>query len=267
MSGLTKHIQEESFQKLKLLSGKSIGIKAWKMKEEKDFLFSIEANPDDKTFLINECVRLGRNCVDNQELFDTLSRNDILYVLTNLRKISKGGTIDFSYRCNNPECSTYEKFNKEKQKETGMPGAGNIAFEAKLDLDTDLVTEPFKDEPFKLGKYTFHVREMPFSEQMELEMKYFSDEKNSSIRKFQHYFMLNSIKKIEIEGDDEVYEPPDIEDLDALIDSFSPVDSTKMDDEIIDRRSSFKIEKKITCPQCQHETSVIYQELFSIMVF
>ena len=112
-TGIMKHIQEDSFQKLKLLSGKSIGIRGWKMKEEKDFLFSVEANPDDKTFLINECVRLGRNCVDNQETYDSLSRNDILFILTSLRKISKGGTVDFTFRCVSPKCPSYEKYDKE----------------------------------------------------------------------------------------------------------------------------------------------------------
>lgn len=267
MSGLTKHIQEESFQKLKLLSGKSIGIRGWKMKEEKDFLFSIEANPDDKAFLIKECVRLGRNCVDNQELFDTLSRNDILFVLTNLRKLSKGGTIDFTYRCVNPKCPTYDEHNEQQRKDTGMSGMGRIPYEAKLDLEKDLITRPFDPSPFKIDKYTFHVKELTFTHQMEMEKEYFSDEAQSNIRKFQHYFMLESIKKLEVEGDDEVYEPPNIQELDDLIDTFSPGKAEEMGDKIVEKRSSFTIEKTVICPQCQFETEVLYEELFSIMVF
>jgi hypothetical protein len=237
------------------------------MKEEKDFLFSVESNPDDRTFLINECVRLGRNCVDNMELFDTLSRNDLLYILTQLRKLSKGGTIEFTYRCVNPECSTFVKNDKETEEKTGIPGAGNIPYEARLDLEEDFVVTFFNSEPFKIGKYTLYVKEMSFTEQMELEKEYLGDEKKISIRKFQHYFMLHSIAKIEVEGDEEVYENPTIEELDALVDTFSPKESAEMDEKIVERKTSFGIEKKVTCPACQHQSDVVYEELFSIMVF
>ena len=105
---LIQHIQQEvSFQKLKLLSGQSIGIRKWLMKEEKEFLFAIETQMDNNDLLIDECLSLSRKCVDDVALFDTLSKNDLAYAISKQRALSKGEEITFIYKCSNPKCETF----------------------------------------------------------------------------------------------------------------------------------------------------------------
>lgn len=266
MSNLTKHIKEQNFQKLKLLSGKSIGIKGWRMREEKDFLFATESKPDDRQFLINECIKLSKKCVDDKELYDTLTRNDLLWILERQRKLSKGTKIEFQFRCVNEKCETYELYNKEVQKETGIKGAGKVPYDAELDLDKDIATRPFNADPIVIGKYTFTIKEVSFLGQRILEDQFIKD-KDVKLNQFQYHLIRNSIDTIKIEGQEEVFENIDPAELTEIFDDLKPDEYEKLTEETIARKSNFEITKKVKCPKCENETDVMYDELFSIMIF
>jgi len=266
MSNLTKHIKEQNYQKLKLLSGKSIGLKGWRMREEKDFLFATESKPDDRGFLIDECIILSKSCVDDKKLYETLTRNDILWILSRQRKLSKGTKIEFQFRCVDEDCPTYQLYDEQLQKETGLKGAGKVPYDAELDLDKDITTRPFNADPITIGKYTFTIKEVSFLDQRALEDLYIKDN-DVKLQKFQYHLIKNSVDKIQIEGQEEVFENIDPDELTEIFDDLKPDEYTKLTEETIERKSNFEITKKVQCPECENETDVMYDELFSVMIF
>lgn len=270
MNDLTKHIQEQNFQKIKLLSGRSIGIRGWLMKEEKEFLFAVETKQKDKELVINECLKLAKKCVDNQELFDTLSRNDLLFILAQLRKLSKGSEVDMSFFCASPKCPDWMEFTEKEQKETGRRGRGRIPHEDIIDIEKDAEIQ-YADfsKPIELKLNTkifkFFLKEIPFNKQFDLEKEFLNDKENIRLNEFNWNFVMNMIDKVQI-GEEVHSESTDEQKLE-LLELISPKEFKKMNDKIIEMSSRFLINKTVKCPKCEYETEIIYDELFSLMIF
>lgn len=266
MSELIQYIKEFNYQKIKLLSGKPLDIRGWVMKEEKDFLFAVETRQDDKDFMVDESISLARKCVreNTVDFFDKLSRNDILFTLTQMRKISKGNTVDFSYRCINPECDDWVEYPKNIQEETGLIGQGKIQYESKIDLEKDIETKTFDDSVIKVGKLKFHIQEVSYMVQKEMESQYIKKD-SPNLTAFNYYFVLNSIKAIEI--GEKTINDFSREELIQFVDSLGPNDFEKLSDGISSRVSNFNIKKNVSCPKCDFSSDVVYEEMFSLMVF
>lgn len=274
---LSSFITDENFQKINLLSGKEIGIRGWKMKEEKDFLFVVETQMDNKNLLIDECLKLARRCVDDLKLFDNLSRNDLVFLLSQLRKISKGAEIDFAFRCVNNKCPDWVEFNEEEKEKSGLEGRGETPYDEIINLETHLTTKEFDSKPIKIGNFKFYPKEIPFHIQRKLESDFLEkkeekgkegEEKKTpaiQLNKFNYNFVLNSINIIEIENNQ--IEEFSNEELMKFIDNLSPNDFLKLSDKLGDRIGEFSINKKAVCPSCKNESDIIYEEMFSLMVF
>ena len=149
--------------------------------------------------------------------------------------------------------------------ETGMDGIGMEPFDAEVNVDEDIKTEPAKRNETEIGKYVFTFREIPFLErQVEIEKKYLSGEK-PNLNAFQYYYILNSIESVKV--GEEIFENPDVEELEELLDSFTPNEYKQLIDGYDKNRSHFTLEKKVKCPRCEKEMDVVYEELFSLLVF
>lgn len=246
---LVAHIPEVSFQKLKLLSGKSIGIRKWLMKEEKEFLFSIETQMDNQELLINECLSLSRKCVDNVNLFDNLSKNDLLFLISKQRTLSKGEEIEFTYRCYHEDCDDQAKTELEEM----------------LDLKTDVKLEHFNFEPIEINEYKFHLKDVSYSKIRLMDKNYLSDEENPELFKLNNEFILNSIDVLEI--NETKHENLNLDYLDEFLGTLSHDDYAFLSNEIGAKISNFSLDKKVSCPVCGNENIVAYEEIFSLMVF
>jgi len=266
---LLKYIQtEDVFQKVKLLNGQSIGIIPWKVKQENQLLFSIETNGDDKSYIVDQCIILARKCVDNVELFDTLSRNVLLDLITKIRKFSKGETIEITYKCNNPECSTFHKYSPEVAKLKGKLGESTMELDGMIDLNEDISTKMFDDSPLDLPKFVFHFKEAPYLVQKELEEKLLYGEK-IKINEFNYKLLLASVSKIEIKKADnnEVISEFSKDELSAFIDNLSSTDYKKLLGGFVDKISTFELKKEVSCPSCNQSQEIMYDNIFSLLVF
>ncbi len=264
--GLSQFTQEDKFDTIKLLSGKSVGVRKWRMKEEKDFLFAIETKLDDQDHMINECVNLAKKCVDKPVMFEHFSRNDILNILRDLRIISKGQEVDFTYHCVNEECPTFRVFDEKKQEETGLKGQGNIPLEAIVDLKADLKLKVFDPKPVIVGDYKIYPKEISWTQQRTLETRFIDLKKQKyELNKFNWHFIMSCISAIE--KDEKKIENFDNVELEQFLDNLSTDEFNKLSDGIGLRLSEFSVDKKVRCPDCGNESDVIYEELFSLLVF
>lgn len=266
---LLNYIKKESFQKLKLLSGKSIGIKKWVMDEEKDFLFAIEADRENRDFLVEKSLELSRKCVDNTKLFDQLSKIDLLYIISKQRTLSKGEEVDFVHQCINDECSDWKEYPPEKLAELkeGEPrGEGKTLLEAKLNLSKDVETSEFDYNFVEVAEYKFFPKEISYSVNKEIEDKFLIKPEIPKLAEYNWEYILHSIDAIEVEEGKKI----DNFNRDTLEIFLGKLDSTEfldLSNKFAERLSKFNITKKVKCPLCEDENEVVYDEIFSLLVF
>jgi len=265
MSKLSTYKPKRNFQKIKLLSGKSMGITHWLVKEEKELSFNVEMQPDNKELLIDESLNLIKNCIDKKQIFDKLSKNDILYILVQLRKISNSKSVEFQYTCQNTKCPSFITFSPEKQEATGQKGQGTEVVRDEVDLEKDINSKPFKNDNIAIGSFVFTPKELPYKIQRELEKQYITEDL-LQLNKFNFNVILNSIAAVTI-GDDKMSDFSKGELSDFLENNLKIEQFEQLSDNLNDQMSSFKIEKKVQCPACSNETEIVYDELFSLFLF
>lgn len=267
MSALNKYITKPDFIKIKLLDGQSIGIRKWLMGEEKEFLFAIESRgSDDSKVMIEESLNLARKCVDKPDKLEKLSKHNLIYLLSELRKLSKGQLIDFTFYCMNDECDDFVKFSPEMAEKEGIKGQGRTAFEAKIDIgsDKDVTIKRFDAEYIKIDDFKFFIQEVPYSIQSVLDEKYLPDLR---LNEWNYNFVIESIKSIEPKGEKKIVTFTR-EDLIKFVDNQLDAELfKKLSDSIGDKLSDFSIKKEVTCPMCKTSSEVVYNEIFSLMVF
>lgn len=230
-------INEDSFKSIPLLSGKKIGIKPWRTKQEKELLFAIE---DNKNIIENrkEIVNLMMKCVDDLEVFKTLSNADYIYLLAQLRKISKGAKIEYVYRCTNPKC----KFELSDD----------------INLDKHLITTPFSGGVCKINdKITFNTKEVSFLTQDKLKETYI---KNSE---FNFNFIIDSIDSIGVDG--EMYSEITRDEIVDFVDDLSSEDFNKLSEFVLSSPAKISLEKKLTCGRCKTEMDVQFGDLYNFL--
>ena len=272
MSELSKYIQKPTFIKIKLLDGRSIGIRKWMMAEEKEFLFAIESRKEQKdtednniSITIDESIKLARRCVDKPDLINKLSKHNLIYLLSELRKASKGSTINFNFNCTNERWPDYIKLSPEQAEREGVVGRSRTLFDDVIDLnsDEDVTIKRFDKATVTVKNFKFYVNEIPYIEQMEIDRFL----KELRLSEWNYEYVLASIKAVEPEGQKKIMNFKK-EELIEFIDT--QLDSTEfkvLSDGIAESLSEFKIIKEVTCPLCQNKSTVVYDEIFSLMVF
>jgi len=269
MSDLSKYIDQSDVvhQKTKLLDGRSIGITGWKVKQENALLYAIETSADnDEDSVITHCIDLARKCVDDIELFNTLPRNTLLHLISQIRKMSKGGEIEMTFMCTNPDCPTFVKHDEATVARTNILGMGSVPFETVIDIDQDIEIQEFNKEPIVTDKFTFVIEECSYPIQQGLEKLYLHEEGKISVSKFNYEMLLACIKEvIPIEGEPII--DFNIEELRAVMDDMEPKVMEKIGKEFAEHLSDYKITKKAICPQCQDPTDLTYDNVFGMLVF
>lgn len=265
---LATYLVQDSYQRIKLMSGKSLSIKPWRMKEEKDFLFIVETKPDDEELLIEECLNLSKRCVDPKDhvIFNTLTKTDLLHLISQQRKLSRGRIIDLTFRCINPECSDWVPYNEAQQKKTGRLGMANTLQEDKVNIDEHIKITEFKNEPVIIGRFTFYLQELPYHIYHNLELKHLKNksEEEQGLNKFTYNLVKKSVHRIEVDGNPVVFNP-DV--LEKFLDQLSRDEYDKLANKVYDNASGFEVVKNVKCAFCGNEVPIVYNELFDILVF
>ena len=232
-------IEQGSFTQTDLLCGKKIGIRKWKVREEKELLFQTES-VNDKEEKKREINQLMRNCVDDKQKYDSLSESDILLLGIELRKKSKGERIEYSYTC--PHCKT----------------GGNAG---EVDLLKDVIVRKFNPGPHTVGEFVFTFKEVPLTEKTKLVEKYAQE----STAKFNFFFLISSIHSVKHKG--ELYtsfiEAEAIEFFDDLdTDTFREL-YVKLFTSI----SSVAIQGESACAVCKKTTKIYIEDIYDFFVF
>ena len=125
-------------------------------------------------------------------------------------------------------------------------------------------TTMFDYTPIEVGIYKFTLKDLPFAA-IRLMEKEFLSAKKPELFKLNNAFVLNSIDIVEIEG--EVYKEFTRMELTELLDTFSHDEFTKLSNGVGSRISSFVIDKEVACDSCGDSNKVVYEEIFSLLVF
>ncbi len=258
MGVLKDLIKSSEYEKVTLLSGKEIGIKAWRVKQEKDFLYRIEGvNPEDdgsEERIQAEVISLLRTCVDDQKVFDNLSEVDVVYALVEARKRSKGTEVDFTYNCTN----MVKKVDRNgKEYENECQGKNNPAL---IDLDTDLKTDEFNTEPIVVDDFTFTLKEVPLIDKLKLKATH-----GDTLSQYNYYYLIKSVDVITSQG--ESYTEFTDKELMEFIDSLTSPQLEKLYDALRDRFSAVYIDKLVKCPLCKNESQVLFRDMYGLLVF
>ncbi len=269
MSELTKYIKEQTFQKIKLLDGRSLGIRCYLMLDEKEFLFAVESRRNEENYediLKEECINLAKRCVDKPKIVDSLSESNLIYLLSELRKISKGVEVRFNYYCTNPECSDYVELPEELQKKEGLKGRSGTAFEGVIDLDSeeDVKINRLDSNPVVIGDFKYYIQEIPYNIRQKLDTKYLPD---SRIREWTYNFVINSIKAIEPKGESKITKIDKKELMSFIDNEFDSEKFKEFSDKIAEKICNYSIKKSAKCPICGTIDEIVFNDLFRLMVF
>jgi len=229
--------EDVNYKQIDLLSGKKIGVKRWKVKEEKSLLFSVEGNENDEEVL-NEITKFVKSCCDDPKKFDTLSRTDIVHSLSQMRKMSKGSKIEYNYDCE--ECK--------------------FPLTDEVNIDQDIKTKKFKSEPIKIGdNLIFSIKELSAAESDAIRLKY------TKVSEYNYHFILKSIESIVFKK--EVYEEFTEAELIEFIDGMDSEDLETLADKINEAQAEISIEKILTCGKCEHVNKITFGGLESFLAF
>lgn len=233
--GLPKHNAEKVYTKVKLPSGKTIGVHPWRVKEEKELLFAIEAS--DGQPLEDDIIRFYRNCADDGAVFDGLSDTDMLKVAIETRKLSKGSSIDYEYPC--PEC-------------TGLMLADTVS------LIKDVKVKDFDPSPSKAGDYTFTFKEVSHSLASRLQKEFAGLPK-----KYSYNLFLNSVDTVAQK--DEVFTTFTVQELEEFLDGLDSDTFEEVGGSLLKKSASVRLERTITCKRCKSEIEVRFGSLFDFL--
>lgn len=230
-------INESSFTQETLLSGKKIGFKPWRVKEERELLYAIEGM-DNQNDSRKEIVKFIRKCVDNQSTFDNLSPTDQVYLLTKLRRSSKGSTIEFKYPCD--KCS-FELI-------------GNVS------VVDNLIIKKFENKPIVVNKdLTITIKEVPFEDVDYLK------ENCTKLAEYNFEYLLRSIDSIAYKKI--VYEDFNLDEIRNFVDELSSEDLKVISNKIEEASAEIKLEKEITCERCKTVNKVRFGDLYHFLAF
>ena len=240
---LPKINENKSFTTIELPSGKSVGIHPWRVKEEKELLFALEGLDEaSETYQQNAKIQMFefvKKCVDKPEMFDVLSNTDILKTVMELRKLSKGDTIEYEYKC--PHC--------------GTPTSDTIS------ITKHSKTKKFDGSPVKLNEtLIFNIKEVPAKVLMNLFEKYMT-----SSNKFNYYYLLNSIESVVVDG--EISAGFTIDELIEFIDQLTPNQYEELQKVLQDKLADVSLDRSYKCIKCKKDVEVLFGDLYDFLIF
>lgn len=215
-----------SFKAIETLSGSKLGIRGWKTKEDRILLFAIDGMENEED--VNEEIKkMSRSCCNDLQVFDSLSTQNLLWVIAQQRKLSKGDTIEFNYDCKN--CK--------------------FPLSSSVSIDDDLITKKFDSSPIKIGSdYVFSIKEVSDDETKKLRQKF------TKVSEYNFNFVLKSIDSVVYKG--VVYDSITEDNLSQFIDSMDVLDSDELYKKIDDAQIALSMTKKITCGKCKHDNEI-----------
>jgi len=233
-----------SFMQKELLSGKKIGLKQWRTKEERELLFATEGIQDTEDGK-QEIIKFIKKCVDDPNKFDSLSNTDYINCLIELRKISKGSLIEYKLKCSKDKFELFDSIN----------------------LTTDVKSKKFDSSPIQVSQdLSFSIKEVPYVIYDNLMKKY---EKTSE---FNFYYIVNSIDSIAYKG--EVFDKFTEEELINFIDALPSLENTEgksfldlLDEGVNKAQAEIYIEKTLTCGKCETENLVSFGDLYHFLAY
>jgi hypothetical protein len=221
----------------KVPSGKSIGVRGWKVKDEKELLFALEVEEDFDNNKINHIITMIRGCTDDVGKFDTLSESDVLKAAVEVRKLAKGDTIEYNYEC--PHCAN--KFFDE------------------VNLTKGLTTKDFDPKPLNINDQLI----VTFKDLDWKSVAKIYEEVDSSA-KFAFKQIMHSIDSMTIEGNTYTeFTPAEVE---ARIDELSSDELKIIYKGFEERQSSCVLSRSIKCIKCKKDIDVNFGEMLSFLV-
>lgn len=235
-------IINESFKyvNIKLPSGKSIGVRGWKVKDEKSLLFALESETDIKQNKINHIISFLRNCVDDVSKFDKFSESDIKYACIEIRKLSKGDEISYNYKCSTSGCK--------------------FVIEDIVNLSKDKYIKEFDISPVKINpNFILTFKDIEWLKVKELDSRF-----KDSEAKFTFYYIMNSIDSITYNN--ETYTEFTENELIEFIDQFDSDDMKKIYEEFYKRDSIVDLKRSVKCLKCGESTEIDFGDLLSFLI-
>lgn len=231
--------QLKSFTQIPLPSGKNIGIHPWRVKEEKELLFATDsASPENIVNTQEEIIKFVKSCSDNEEVFDTLSNSDLIFLTAELRKLTKGAKIEYSYQC--PHCKTRN--------------------EEEVNLRENVIVKPFNYEPIVIDNMIFTIKDVSYIDMNKIHL-----ESNENISKYNHNYILHAIDTISVDGI--LYPSFTIEEISELIDNLESNQFDKLEESIEKNVSSVTLEQTFPCIRCSKDVVVDFGVLYDFFVF
>jgi len=233
-------INETSYTKIKLPSGKEIGIKPWRVKEEKELLYATDsASEENAVNTQREIIKFIGRCTDDPTVFNSVSNADLLFTLMELRKLSKGSAIEYTYKC--PHC-----------------GAKN---EDEVSLRENTVVKPFSYDAIKLeGNIVITLKDVSYSV---MDTLFSSSDHN--LQKYNHDYLINSIDTVSVDGT--LYTEFDLKDAEGFIDQLSSNQYDILRTGLENAISSVTLEKTFPCIRCSKDIEVNFGNLYDFFAF
>lgn len=230
--------EDFKFSQVKLPSGKTIGVRGWRVKDEKELLFTLETEENVEENKMNHIVSFLRTCVDDKSKFDTLSENDIKKITIEVRKLSKGEEVSYNYQC--PNCK--------------------IRLEDVLVLTSSQTIRETNLTPSKINEtliVTF--KDVSFNKFQDIFKRF-----NESYTKFSFYYVANSIESVTFNGT--TYTEFTEEEMVDFLDQLNPIDMEKIYKEFSEKSSLMSINRHIKCHKCGEEIDVEFGDTISFLV-
>jgi len=212
--------KNEYIYPVELPSGRKVSLRKLKVKDLKEAL-SLQGKV--QPYYI--AIQILEKCVDKSDIVPRLPKIDVLKLLTELKKISYGETIELVYQC--PKC------NRE----------GTI----EVNLSEDVKFKPFDTRPIEINpKIKIECYPLPFETEIQLEERYSDD-----IVEFNFNYLIKSIVKIEIDGEE--IEDFTEEEVREFLENLNAEDFERLIEEFTERIGYFTLEKQVKCEYCGHE--------------
>jgi hypothetical protein len=236
--GLPKINEDVKYVKTKLPSGKNIGIRGWKVKDEKGLLFALETEENVADTKIKHIIDFLGNCVDDKERFKTVSENDIKRICLEVRKLSKGESIEYTQAC--PHCG--------------------FKFDDSVNLTKEQTVKEFDITPVTVNdRIIVTFKDLDWKKAEALYAKYEKTPTTYSL-----YYIIHSIDSFTIDGT--TYTDFTAEEAEEYIDGLDSNDLKKLYEEFEKKASTCELKRNVKCLKCKENFDINFGDLLSFLV-
>lgn len=237
---------ESNYHTVELPSNAIINIRPFTFGEEKNFLIKV-GNKKDQNVIQRETINLLRNCVKPEDirLFDSISKIDFIYLTIQMRKITRGSTIEYEHMC---KCK--------------------FPVEIILDLNEDVEVNCPNDQIVELkdGEIKILIKQVPLKKEIEMIKKFQKKKDSDEINQVQFFYeyLLESVEKLIYE--EQTYDNFTNKELDEFLNNLNSKDNSVILSEFAKLMPSIKISKEITCFNCKKTEKIEFDGLNFFLV-